>query len=135
MKHLTLLSVLLVLLLALAACGAPAAPLTAERPADSEEPMPVVAGSEGSTLEELCGADYQTYIAQTIAMQMENRMDKNPNVSYFPVADGAPLSDYAAIDKTTSFEVDEEGHVVIHFAAGTVTGVTNGRQSFRIPRP
>ena len=66
-------------------------------------------------------------------MQMENRMNKTPDIPYFPIADGAPLTDYAAIDKTTVFEVDKEGNVVIYFCAGTVTDEANGGQSFRIP--
>lgn len=134
MRHL-ILSVLLVLLLALTACGTSAAPPPPEAPAGSEEPVPETSGSESPTLEELCGADYQTYITETIVMQMENRMDKNPDVSYYPVTEGAPLSDYAVIGETTSFDVDEEGHIVIYFAAGTVTSEANGQQSFRIPRP
>lgn len=134
-KHLCLLPALLVLLLALTACGAPAAPPAAEAPAISEEPAPEASASEAPTLEELCGADYRSYITETITMQMENRMDKAPDVRYFPVTEGAPLSDYAAIDETTPFEVDGDGHIVIYFAAGTVTDEANGEQSFRIPRP
>ena len=68
-------------------------------------------------------------------MQMENRMDKTPDVRYFPVTDSAPLTDYAAIDETTSFEVDADGNIVIYFPAGTVTSEANGEQSFRIPCP
>lgn len=135
MKYFRLFPVLLILLLALTACGTPAAPPPPEAPAGSEEPAPESSGSEAPTLEELCGADYQTYITETITMQMENRMEKTPDVRYFPIVDDAPLTDYAAIDETTSFEVDEAGHIVIYFAAGTVTDEANGEQSFRIPRP
>ena len=68
-------------------------------------------------------------------MQMENRMDKTPEVSYFPIAEKAPLSNYAAIDETTAFEVDENGDVVIRSPAGAVADEAHGEQSFRIPRP
>ena len=122
MKHFASLAALLALLLTLAAYGA--APKADETP------------SEGSaTLEELCGADYQDYITKTITMQMGNRMDKTPDVVYFPIADNAPLTNYVAIDETTDFTVDEDGNVVILFPAGTVTDEANGEQSFRIPRP
>lgn len=124
MKYLTSLTALLALLLALTACGTSASPAP-EEPAASEEP----------TLETLCGADYQSYIVETITMQMENRMNKTPDVPYFPITDGAPLTDYAPIDNTTPFEVDEEGNVVIYFSAGAVTDEANGEQSFRIPPP
>ena len=87
----------LLLLLALAACGG-TEPRPPEEPPTAAEPK----------LEELCGTDYQSYIAETIIMQMENRMDKTPDVRYFPVTDSAPLTDYAAIDETTSFEVGPE---------------------------
>ena len=122
MKRFTLLTVLLTLLWTLSACGAApqAEKITVEDPA---------------TLEGLCGADYQDYIADTITMQMENRMDKTPDVVYFPIADSAHLTDYVPIDETTDFTVDEEGHIVILFPAGTVTDEANGEQSFRIPRP
>lgn len=135
MKHLRIFPVLLILLLVLTACGAPSAPPPAETDAGSGEPAPESSGAGTSTLEELCGADYQTYITETITMQMENRMEKTPDVRYFPVTDNAPLSDYAAIDETTSFAVDGDGRIVIYFAAGTVTDEANGEQSFRIPRP
>ncbi len=123
MKRLVSLSALLALLLMLAGCSAAASQPT-ERPAD-----------ETTTLEELCGADYQAYITKTIEMQMGNRMDKTPEVTYFPITDSAPLTDYVAIDETTSFYVDEDGNIVIQFPAGTVTDAANGEQSFRIPHP
>lgn len=122
MKRFASLAALLALLLTLAACGA--APKAAETPAEGS-----------ATLEELCGADYQDYIIKTITMQMGNRMDKTPDVVYFPIREKAPLPDYVAIDETTDFTVDEEGHIVILFPAGSVTDEANGEQSFRIPRP
>ena len=122
MKRFASLSALLALLLMLAACGA--APKANETPAEGS-----------ATLEELCGADYQDYIIKTITMQMGNRMDKTPDVVYFPIREKAPLTDYVAIDETTDFTVDEEGHIVILFPAGSVTDEANGEQSFRIPRP
>ena len=86
------------------------------------------------TLEELLGEDYVNYLTETITMQMGNRMEKDPEVRYFPIEDNAPLSDYVTIDETTEFEVDEEGNPVIYFPAGTVTDEANGEQSFRIPK-
>ena len=67
-------------------------------------------------------------------MQMGNRMDKDPEVRYFPIEDNAPLSDYVTIDENTEFEVDDEGNPVIIFPAGTVTDEANGVQSFRVPK-
>lgn len=116
---------LLALLLMLTACSAAA--LQAEESAAPAD--------ESATLEELCGADYQEYIIETITMQMGNRMDKTPDVVYFPITEHAPLTDYATIDETTDFTVDEDGNIVVLFPAGTVTDEANGEQSFRIPRP
>ena len=118
------LAALLALALMLSACSA-----AAIQTGESTAP----AGS--ATLEELCGTDYQSYITKTITMQMGNRMDKTPGVVYFPIREKAPLTDYVSIDETTDFTVDEEGHIVILFPAGTVTDEANGEQSFRIPRP
>ena len=87
------------------------------------------------TLADLCGADYQTYLIETITMQMENRMEKDPQVVYFPIADHAPLTDYAAIDASTEFQVNEDENIVILFPAGTVTDASHGEQSFIVPRP
>ena len=84
--------------------------------ASPEEPAPT---GEAATLEDLCGADYQAYIIDTITMQMGNRMDKTPEVTYSPITEDAPLTDYAAIDETTSFYVDEDGNIVVLFPAGT----------------
>ena len=71
MKHFAPLAALLALLLVLAACGA----------ADSQSLAASVPAKEfTATLEELCGSDYQSYIIETITMQMENRMDKTPDV-------------------------------------------------------
>ena len=125
MKQSTALIALLALLLLLAGCSAAAVQSGEETPA----------ANESATLEELCGADYQSYIIETIEMQMGNRMDKTPAVTYFPITDHAPLTDYTAIDETTAFYVDEDGNVVIQFPAGSVTDEANGEQSFRIPRP
>ena len=122
------LAALLALLLMLSACSA-AAIQTGEPGAPAKAP------DSSATLEELCGEDYQTYIIEAITMQMGNRMDKTPYVVYFPIREKAPLTDYVSIDETTDFTVDEEGHIVILFPAGTVTDEANGEQSFRIPRP
>ncbi len=78
MKHFAPLAALLALLLVLTACGA----------ADSQSPEDAAPAKESTaTLEELCGSDYQSYIIETITMQMGNRMDKTPDVVYFPIAD------------------------------------------------
>ncbi len=87
------------------------------------------------TLESLCGVNYWSYIVETITMQMENRMEKDPEIVYFPIREDRPLTDYAAIDETTAFTVDEDGNIVITFPAGTVTDAAHGQQTFRLPQP
>ena len=136
----SLLTLLLCMLL-LTACGASGeenggtAPETPPQEStaapETEEPS---AQQEDVTLEGLLGEDYVNYLTETITMQMGNRMEKDPEVRYFPIEDNAPLSDYVTIDETTEFEVDEEGNPVIYFPAGTVTDEANGEQSFRIPK-
>ena len=59
-------------------------------------------------------------------MQMGNRMDKNVEVRYYPIAENAPLSDYVTIGEETRFEVDGEGYLTILFPAGTVTEPAHG---------
>lgn len=137
------LAVLFSLLLVLTACSSSAdsgPSSAAESPAPAETPADPAANldtptEENATLESLCGADYQSYLVETITMQMENRMEKTPEVVYFPIEDDKPLTDYAAIDETTSFTVDEEGNIVIHFPAGTVTDESHGEQTFIMPKP
>ena len=138
MKHrpTALFPLLLSLLLLLSACGAgPSRPEDSgtREPPQTEEPAAGETAEE--TLADLCGADWQDYLTETITMQMGNRMDKDPEVVYFPIADGAPLTDYAAIDETTAFEVDADGNIVILFPAGAVTDAAHGEQSFTVPRP
>ncbi|MEI3347348.1 MAG: DUF3298 domain-containing protein [Dysosmobacter sp.] len=87
------------------------------------------------TLEDLCGEDYAQYIEETVLMQMENRMEKNPEVVYYPIADDAPLSDYITLDEHTEFELSDESTITLSFPAGTVTDEATGPQSFRIPLP
>ena len=137
------LAVLFSLLLVLTACSSSAdsgpssaaeSPAPAETPADSAANLDTPT-EENATLESLCGVDYQSYLVETITMQMENRMEKTPEVVYFPIEDDKPLTDYAAIDETTSFTVDEEGNIVIHFPAGTVTDESHGEQTFIMPKP
>lgn len=109
----------------------------ADPPAETEtktEPDGSTDEQASVTLEELLGEDYVSYLTETITMQMENRMEKDPDVRYFPIEDNAPLSDYVTIDETTTFEVDEVGDLVIRFPAGEVTDAANGEQSFRIPK-
>ena len=137
------LAVLFSLLLVLTACSSSAdsgpssaaeSPAPAETPADSAANLDTPT-EENATLESLCGVDYQSYLVDTITMQMENRMEKTPEAVYFPIEDDKPLTDYAAIDETTSFTVDEEGNIVIHFPAGTVTDESHGEQTFIMPKP
>lgn len=84
------------------------------------------------TLEALLGESYVQFLTDTITMQMENRLVKNPEVQYYPVVNHAPLSDYAAISEQTQFELDEDGYLVILFPAGTVTDLAHGEQRFRV---
>ena len=134
--HITALLALWLCMLLLTACGAPAAEQDGEAsdPPQESEPASETDGQEDATLEELLGEDYVTYVTETVTLQMGNRMEKDPEVRYFPIEDDAPLSDYVTIDETTKFEVDEEGNPVIFFPAGTVTDEANGEQSFRIPQ-
>ncbi len=137
-NYLQIIAILLCMIF-LTACGTaaqgeepeqPAATQTEEVPPAEEAP----AEQTDPTLEDLLGEDYVDYLTETITMQMGNRMEKDPEVRYFPIEDDAPLSDYVTIDETTKFEVDEEGDPVIYFPAGTVTDAANGEQSFRIPK-
>lgn len=134
-QMLALLTLLFGMLL-LTACAAAAAADGQEAVPAEEEQMEQTEQTEQAepTLEDLLGEDYVSYLTETITMQMGNRMEKNPEVRYYPIDDNAPLTDYVAIDETTAFEVDEEGNPVILFPAGTVTDEANGEQSFRIPK-
>ena len=92
----TALPLLAALLLLLSACGAGGAPSggsggQAQQAEQTEQPSDSSSGAE--TLADLCGADYQAYLVETITMQMGNRMDKDPEVVYFPIAEDAPLTD------------------------------------------
>ena len=123
----------------LSACGA----AQASQPSPEEDPAPSTQettapedtqSQEEPTLESLLGDGSVNYLTETITMEMGNRMEKNPDVRYYPIEDNAPLSDYVTIDETTEFEIDEEGNPVILFPAGTVTDEAHGEQSFRIPK-
>ena len=102
---------------------------------DEEIAARAQAAAGADTLESLCGVNYRSYIVETITMQMENRMEKDPEIVYFPIREDRPLTDYAAIDETTAFTVDEDGNIVITFPAGTVTDAAHGQQTFRLPQP
>ena len=128
------LAVLLLSMLLLTACGASAADTGGTGSDDLQQTEGTASQQEDATLEDLLGEDYVTYVTETITMQMANRMDKDPEVRFFPIEDNTPLSDYVTIGGTTKFEVDEEGNPVIYFPAGTVTDEANGEQSFRIPK-
>ena len=84
------------------------------------------------TLESLLGEDYAQFVTDTITMQMENRMIKNPEVQFYPVENHVPLGNYTAINEQTQFELDEDGYLVIVFPAGTVADPLYGEQRFRI---
>ena len=118
------------LLLTLSACG------SSDTPSDVESPDSAPEETQEETLETLCGEDYVTYIVDTITMQMENRMEKTPEVVFFPIEEDAPLTDSVTIDASTPFTLDEEdGSITLTFDAGMVTDAENGAQSFRIPLP
>ena len=132
MKRIYALGALVCLLLALPGCGTPPPPEKAP-----ESPAAKAPASDDSdvTLASLCGENYPGYLIQTVTMQMENRMEKDPEITFFPITENAPLTDYVAIDETTSFEVNEEGNIVLYFPAGSVTEEAHGEQSFIIPVP
>lgn len=91
------------LLLTLSACG------SSDTPSDVESPDSAPEETQEETLETLCGEDYVTYIVDTITMQMENRMEKTPEVVFFPIEEDAPLTDYVTIDASTPLSRMEEG--------------------------
>lgn len=125
----------------LAGCGADAQvegttekPLPAQTQTEPEQPVQTAEQVEDLTLEDLLGKDYIDYIAETITMNMENRMDKAPEVEYFPVIDRAPVTDYVTIDGDLPFTINENGDVVLTFPAGALTDEAHGEQSFILPR-
>lgn len=122
--------------LLLAGCSASSASSTASStPASSAAVSQETASSEteAQTLESLLGSDYVDYISETILMNMENRMDLEPEVEYYPVINDAPLTDYVTIDENLPFEVNEDGDVVITFDAGVVADESHGEQFFILP--
>lgn len=121
--------ILICTLLTLSACG------NADSPSVSGSTDSTSPETQQETLATLCGEDYVSYLVDTITMQMENRMDKTPDVVFYPIEDNAPLTDYVVIDENTPFSQDEEGNITLTFEAGTVTDAENGAQSFRIPLP
>ena len=135
MKRIYALGALVCLLLALAGCGTSVPPEENTESPVTEEPASNGSDDSDVTLESLCGEDYPSYLIETVTMQMENRMQKDPDVAFFPITENAPLTDYVAIDETTSFEVNEDGDIVLHFPAGSVTDEAHGEQSFIIPVP
>ena len=133
-------ALLMLCMLFLTACGTAAAGQEEETPETPPQESATAPETEDPaeeqadvTLEALLGEDYVTYLTETITMQMGNRMDKDPDVVYFPIQEGKPLTDYVAIDETTDFTVDEDGNIVISFPAGSVTDAAHGEQSFRVP--
>ena len=124
------------LCLLLSACGAPSpASSSAASTSSAAETETETIKTADPTLESLCGGDYVSYLTETVLMQMGNRMDKTPEVKYFPITDQAPLSDYVSIDETTAFQVNADGNIVLFFPAGTVTDAEHGEQSFIVPLP
>lgn len=122
--------------LLLAGCSASSASSTASStPASSAAVSQETASSEteAQTLESLLGSDYVDYISETILMNMENRMDLEPEVEYYPVVNDAPLTDYVTIDENLPFEVNDDGDVVITFDAGVVADESHGEQFFILP--
>ncbi len=109
-------------------------PTETEIPQTTVTSMPETETQTPQTLESMLGEDYVQFLTDTITMQMENRMEKNPEVRYYPIVDQAPLGDYAAIGESTQFEVDAQGCLVIVFPAGTVAAPEHGEQRFLVIR-
>lgn len=103
--------------------------LSQRKPTTSNVPTKT---EEALTLEDLLGESYVQFLTDTITMQMENRMEKNPDVEYYPIVDNAPLNNYAEIGEKTQFELDDEGYLTILFPAGAVTAAEHGEQHFRV---
>ena len=109
-------------------------PLPTETQIEQEQTDETSEQVEELTLEDLLGEDYIDLITETITMNMENRMDKTPEVQYYPIVEQAPVTDYVTIDAYLPFEINENGDVVITFAAGTLTDEAQGEQRFILPR-
>lgn len=109
-------------------------PTETQMPQTTVTPMRETETEAAQTLESLLGEDYVQFLTDTITMQMENRMEKNPEVRYYPIVDQAPLGDYAAMGESTQFEVDAQGCLVIVFPAGTVAAPEHGEQRFLVSR-
>ena len=105
---------------------------TQTAPTAIEFQPPVETTASPVSLQSLLGSNYVQLISDTITMQMGNRMDKNPSISYYPIAENQPLSHYVQIGPDTAFEVDESGCLIIQLPAGSVTSEEHGIQEFRI---
>ena len=126
------------LLAGCSASSASSASSTASRtPASSAAVSQETASSEteAQTLESLLGSDYVDYISETILMNMENRMDLEPEVEYYPVVNDAPLTDYVTIDEHLPFEVNQDGDRVINFDAGVVADTGRCEEFFILAAP
>ena len=94
-KNRCLLAALLVLSLCallLSGCAASASDQQEESapPAEEQTPPAEQETSEEPTLEDLLGEDYVSYLTETITMQMGNRMEKDPDVRYYPMRTALP---------------------------------------------
>ncbi|QNL44776.1 DUF3298 domain-containing protein [Oscillibacter hominis] len=134
MKRIPALFPLALALLLLAACG-PAPSGSASQNAASLASSQGDGSSEPATLAELYGEDYAEFIGDTIEMQMGNRMEKNPDIKYFPITEEKPLTEYVSIDDSTEFHLSDDGNPVVVLPAGSVTSETFGAQEFILPKP
>lgn len=144
-KYAVMMSLCLVITMLLTAgCGAgentePQAPVqtpeeTVQEVPETSEETTAEEQTESLKLEELFGSNYEEYIIETITTYMENRMDKTPEVEFYPVIEEAPLTDYIAIDETLSYELNEDDEVVITVPAGVLTKEEHGEQIFILPQ-
>lgn len=79
------------------------------------------------------GADYVTAISDDIRTQMKERMEKNPDETYFVDSD-MPEDDFKSIDKDQQFYMNSDGDLVITFNEGDVAPMSMGAQEFVIDK-
>lgn len=80
------------------------------------------------TLEDLLGENYIEIANNSILKQMEERQEKDSNISYFSVDMGG----FTSIEKDTNFYINEENHPVIVFEKYEIAPGAMGIQEFEI---
>lgn len=85
------------------------------------------------TLKDLLGEDAYAYAEKEVRAQIDEKLAADPDLSYWGINDDGYFGEFAGVNETTPFYINEAGNVVISYDKYEIAPGYMGVQEFEIP--